>query len=180
MAEARAARAGLRPYLLRLLILVAAALLPAAEVEAQSRADSVALMRAIGGALRDEARQALARVVCYERVNPCPATGEDSSDVFMAELARAAAVAIVHHRRDGGPACPWGHDRPSTGAGFRVGVSTIRFDAGGDTARVTVLQSCNALPVNGRRGFARDFEYLLARQADGEWRVVERRLTRIT
>jgi hypothetical protein len=165
----------------RLLMLVgSAALLPTGTASGQSHSDSVAVMRAIGGALRGEARQVLATIVCYPRRNPCPPARQDSTDLFMGELARAASAAVVKEGRESVPACPWGYDPPKANAGFRVGVSAIRFDVRGDTARVMVLQRCDNPPGYLHDIFARDFEYQLARRPGGEWHVIYRRLMRIT
>lgn len=101
----------------QLLALVAsAAILPTGSALAQSHADSVAVMGAVGAALRDEARQVLATIVCYARLDPCPPTRQGSTDVFMAELAEAAAAAIVEATSTTVPACPWGYDPPVTDA----------------------------------------------------------------
>ena len=163
-----------------ILLVAATGLLPTREASAQSPADSAAVMRAIGAALRGEARQVLAGINCWYRRDACASSAERSRDALTTELADAARAQLVANHRDAFPPCPWGHDPPTNGAGFRVGVGRVEFNGAGDTVRVDVLQSCDNAPGYTHDIFSRDFEYRLARGTTGEWRVVDRRLSRIT
>jgi hypothetical protein len=145
-----------------IVLVTATWLLPTCEASAQSPADSAAVMRAIGAALRGEARQVLA------------------GDALTTALAEAAGAQLVANRRDAFPPCSWGHDPPTNGTGFRVGIGRVAFNGAGDTVRVLVRQRCDNAPGYTHDIFSRDFEYQLARRTSGNWRVVGRRLTRIT
>ena len=169
-----------RPRSWPLVLLCAGAFLSTPDVSAQSHDDSTALLRVLGAALRGEARQVLSAMNCYPRTDTCRVLPRDSTDVLMGELAHAASAIVVHTNHETVPPCPWGYDPPRTGSGFRVGIGRIGFSAGGDSARVLVLQACDNPPGYVHDIFARDFEYQLARQARGEWRVIERRLMRVT
>jgi hypothetical protein len=163
-----------------LALVASAGLLPTGVASAQSHADSAAIMRTLGTALRDEARQVLTTITCYARRNACPPQRLDSANVLMAELARAAAATLVPEGREPFPPCQWGYDPPRTGAGFLVGITGINFSGDGDTARVVVLEKCDNPPGYGHDIFARDFEYQLARRSPSVWDVISKRLMRIT
>jgi hypothetical protein len=137
-------------------------------------------MRALGVALRGEARAVLNGFACFDGVHPCPTPRRDSADARVAELARAAGARLVPEARGAIPPCPWGYVLQHPGAGFLVGIARLSFNARADTARVLVLKKCDNPPGYLHDVFGQDDEYHLVRGTDGRWQVAGKRMTRIT
>lgn len=149
-------------------------------LRAQSAADSGAVMRALGAELRQEARAVLNGFACHDGLHPCPTPRGDSAHVQIAELARAAGARLVPETRGAIPPCPWGYQPPRAEAGYLIGIARLDFNQAGDTARVLVLTSCDTRPGYVHDIFGADHVYDLVRGSEGGWRVVGKRMTRIT
>jgi len=137
-------------------------------------------MRAVGAELREQARAVLTGFACFDGLHPCYTPRRDSADVVMVELARAAEARLVPEARGAIPPCPWGYEPTRAGAGYLVGIARVRFNANADTARVLVLMNCDTAPGYVHDIFGQDDKYDVVRAADGTWRVVAKRMTRIT
>jgi hypothetical protein len=164
--------------LVLLLVLVCGA---PASVAAQSAADSIAIMLAVGDTLRAlHVRAVSHRFICHDGMHPC--RGPDGGaarppDPLVAELARAAGARLVPEIGDALPPCPWGLDPLPEDAGYVVGVVAPRIRK--DTARVLVMYTCYNPPGYEHGIFERD-EVILLQREGAAWRVIALGVTRIT
>jgi hypothetical protein len=166
----------------RLLAVFAVGLWPSVTL-AQAAADSTAVLRAVGAALRAErVRAVAARFACDVRAGPCEREAHRHwnsvarGERLLRALAEAADAPVVAPASAAPPPCPWGGQR-SSGAGYLVAVPPPRFRR--DTAEVTVLKSCDNPPGYVHDVFARDDVYVVVHEG-GVWRVSRTYLSRIT
>jgi len=159
-------------------VAVFAAALFAADAAAQSH-DSVAVMRAVGEALRGDARAILDRSACHDGIHPCR-TRPGAPDPLIEHVAQGSGARLVSEEAVNVP-CPWGYSPPREDAGFLISVAKLSWSAQGDTAHVVVLFHCVNRPgYSVHKEFGRDDIFDIARNEKGEWRVIGKRLTRIT
>jgi|SRR5690606_1431206 len=152
-----------------------------ASAAAQSAADSLAIMRAVGDTLRSrQVRVVSPRFICHDGMPPCrgPAgAAEIQPDPLVAELARAAGAHLVPEIRASIPPCPWGLDPLPEDAGYFISILPPRID--NDRARVLVVFTCDNPPGYLHDIFERDEQLLLQRKG-AAWRVTSVHMTRIT
>ena len=165
------------PFLSRAvgLIVFVSAAMPA---RAQSYADSLAVLEALGAALREDARTVIQRFACYDGMHPCRTPQAVLPDPLLAAFAEHAGAQLVNESRATIPPCPWGWDTPSTRPGYQIGVARVTLS--GDTARVLILKHCDNAPGYLHDIFGQDDEYTLTRHADGSWVVRAQKMMRIT
>jgi hypothetical protein len=143
--------------------------------QAQTRADSVAVLQALGTELRKDARTVVHRFVCYGPRDRCTSREGAAPDSLIRVFAEYAHAELVRDTEDSSQPCPWRWPDPPKPAGFRIRVAQPTIH--GDTARVLILRRC---ATADRRGFALDVEYTLVRDTTGAWRLVNERTLRIT
>jgi hypothetical protein len=163
-----------------LFLIAAASSWPAGDSRAQSTSDSVAVVRALGAALREDVRAVVGTFACFDGVHPCQTPRSDSTHPLIAEFARAVGARVVPERSAAMPPCPWGSSPPQASAGYVVGIARLQWSQHGDTAHVLVLTNCDNPTGYLHDIFGRDDLYDLVRIESGEWRVVKQRVTRIT
>ena len=151
---------------------------PSATAPNRSYADSLAVLQALGTALRQDARTVIQRFACYDGIHPCRTPAAVLPDPLLAAFAEHADAQLMNDDRVNIPPCPWGWDNPPARQGYQMGVA--RLTLRGDTARVLVLKHCDNPPGSLHDIFGRDDEYTLVRGADGSWAVRAERMTRIT
>jgi hypothetical protein len=163
-----------------LFLIAAASSWRTGECRAQSTDDSVAVVRALGAALRENVRAVVGTFACFDGVHPCQTARSDSTHPLIAEFARAAGARVVPVRSAAMPPCPWGGAAPQASAGYVVGIARLQWSQHGDTAHVLVLTNCDNPPGYLHDIFGRDDLYDLVRKESGGWKVVKQRVTRIT
>ena len=163
-----------------LLLALAVSVLEAAEARAQTTADSAAVGRALGAALRGQARAVFGDVACSDGAPPCATARPDSTHPVAAELARVAGARLGRVDRAGIPPCPWGYKPPRPDAGYVVRVARIHWSARHDVAYVLLLSSCDNPPGYLHDVFGQDDDYEVVRGEGGVWRVAGKTMTRIT
>lgn len=147
-------------------------------VGAQTYDDSLAVLEALGVALRGDARAVVQRFACHDGMHPCRTPAAVLPDPLLDALAARAGARLTNQDRASVPPCPWGWDKPPRAPGFLVGIARLTFR--GDTVRVLVLRHCDNPPGGVHDIFGQDDEYTLVRDGDGVWTVRGQRMTRIT
>jgi hypothetical protein len=170
----------MRTSTLFLLLLISAVVRSPEEIRAQSVADSVGIMQAVGRSLQDEPITAVAdRLACYHAPTCSAAELSSPSAVQLLQvLSTTADVPLVSPLPPGSvPSCPPPERTDSENPGYllHVGVPQIQ----GDRAVLAVARACEWSPTARDPTVMLGEEYVLERM-EGAWAVVARRFTWIS
>lgn len=148
--------------------------------EAQSAADSMAIMEALGAAFATEPVTGVAdRYACYHApVCTAAELAAQSASRLLKGLARAAGIPLLPtDSMPRPPPCPDTGETPDAGGtGYQLYVGVPRIEAG--RAVIAVGHACSG-PPTWRAPLMWGEDYVLEAR-DGVWHVVERRRTWIS
>jgi hypothetical protein len=161
-------------HVLAVLLAVAGAVCPA--LQAQSTADSVSVMVALGGSLQDETIAVVSnRFGCYHARECAPAELASPSATRLLEVLAASVGArmTATSQLAPPPPCPATDRAAAKGAAYRLhlGVPQLR----GDSANIMVVRACT-WSARARDPILMVGEEFSLERRGGRWEVVQRRL----